>query len=162
MRQIRNKQLTKHFWLYEFLEAELPSEAIAMNWDVINSDTVYKAELMALEIEKIRKLVNDNYKSDIGFQEIGLRITSGFRCREWELKRGRSGNSQHTIMAADFQAINCSREMGANILSWIFEKYDPWWCGGLAKKDPSKEGKRFFLGFIHIDQRDIKARWIYT
>ena len=161
MRTIPDRQLTKHFRLYEFLEAQMPWEAISMNWKYIQPDHIDRWERMALELEKVRKLVNDNYKSDINFPEIGLRITAGYRCKEWELFRGRSGNSQHTICAVDFQPINTSREFAAKILQFVYDKYYHWWAGGLAIKHPSKEGNILLIGFIHLDPREKKARWIY-
>jgi len=162
MREIENRKLTSHFMLYEFLEAQMPDEAVALNWKYITEDTVYRSEIIALELEKVRKLVNDNFKSDIGFHEIGLRITSGYRCIEWELLRDRSGNSQHTIMAVDLQPVRCSRELAVKILHFIYVKYNHFWSGGLAIKNPSKQGSILLVGFVHLDMRDKKARWKYN
>jgi len=153
MRHIPDRQLTRHFRLYEFLEARLPWEAIALNWKSINSDTVFKAEELALELERIRALTNSEFKSDLGFPEIGIRITSGYRCKDWEYIRKRSGDSQHTVMAADVQPINCSREQAKQILQFVYDQYRVWWDGGLAISKKK--------GFIHIDKREYKARWEY-
>lgn len=161
MRHIPDRQLTKNFRLYEFLESQMPDEAIAMNWKYIDRGTVLSAEIAALELEKIRKLINDNFKSDLGFSDIGIRIAAGFRCKEWELLRGRSGNSQHTIMAADFQPVKCSRELAVKILHFVFSKYNEYWKGGLAIKYPSKQGNILLIGFVHIDFRSARARWTY-
>ena len=140
----------------------MPFEAIAMNWKHIDEFEMYRWEMLALELEKIRKLINEQNKSDLGFPEIGLRITSGFRCKAWELLRNRSGLSQHTICAADFQAINCSRGQAAGILKSVYSAFDPWWSGGLAIKWPYKTGTMLMLGFVHIDMRGEKARWVYS
>ena len=156
MRHIPDKQITKHFRLYEFLEAQLPAEAVALNWKNVTIDTVLKAEELALELEKIRSLANSEFKSDLGFPEIGIRITSGYRCVEWEYIRKRSGDSQHTVMAVDVQPINCSRKQAKEILQFVYDQYSPWWEGGIAISKPKNK-----IGFIHIDKRIYKARWKY-
>ena len=167
MRNIPDKRLTKNFMLYEFLEAKMPFEAIAMNWRHIQEGDIFGWELLALELQKLRGLVNENFKSDIGFDDIGIRITSGYRCKEWELLRGRSGESQHTKCAADFQPTNCSRELAVKILHWIYSNnwicslYNEWWSGGLALKYPSKQGNILLIGFVHLDMRGTKVRWSY-
>jgi uncharacterized protein YcbK (DUF882 family) len=110
MKKYPNNKLTKNFYLYEFIEAQMPFEAIALNWKYIENEEVQQIERIALEVQKLRNLINLEIKSDLGFPEIGLRITSGYRCKEWELMQKRSGNSQHvTGGAVDIQAINCSR-----------------------------------------------------
>lgn len=161
LEKYNNIQLTDHFTLYEFIEAKMPCEAIAMNWRHFKDDDVSIWKSLAEDLEKMRLLVNDNFTSDIGFKQIGIRIEAGYRCKEWELFRGRTGNSQHTICAADIKPINCTREMTVKILHWIFSKYNEYWKGGLALKSPSKEGKILLTGFLHIDKRGKRARWSY-
>jgi len=161
MRHIPNQKLTDHFWLYEFLEAQMPQEAIAMNWKYIKESDIPVWKFLADDLEKMRTLVNENFTSDIGFPEIGIRISAGYRCKEWELFRGRSGNSQHTVCAADIQPTGCSREQAVKIIHWIFVKYNEWWSGGLAMKSPSKQGNILLIGFLHIDPRNKRARWSY-
>jgi hypothetical protein len=161
MRQIADRQLTQHFRLYEFIESQMPDEAVALNWKYFDTSTIMLWEILALELEKTRKLINENFTSDLGFQEIGIRIAAGFRCKEWELIRGRSGNSQHTICAADIQPVKCSREMAVKILHFIYSKYNEYWKGGLAIKYPSKQGNLLLIGFVHIDIRGKRARWTY-
>jgi hypothetical protein len=153
-----NNKLTRNFYLYEFIEAQLPSEAIALNWQNIGTDIVQNIEVIALEAQRIRNTLNANFINDLGFPELGVRITSGYRCKQWELIRKRSGLSQHTTGGAiDFQIINCSRQQSIDLQQWIYKQYEDW-KGGLAIK--YAEGDK--LGFIHIDNRDGKARWIYT
>ena len=161
MRNIPDKRLTKNFMLYEFLEAQLPFEAISLNWKYIQEGDIFGWELLALEFQKLRGLINENFKSDIGFDDIGIRVTSGYRCKEWELLRGRSGDSQHTKCAGDIQPTNCSRELAVKILHWIYSKYNEFWLGGLAIKNPSKEGNALLIGFVHLDTRGNRARWSY-
>ena len=157
MKTIEDRQLTKHFRLYEFLEGSLPYEAISLNWKHINETEVFYWETMALELEKLRKLINENFVSDLGFPEIGIKITAGFRCKAWELFRKRSGNGQHTICAADIQPTNCTRIMAVEILKFVYKKYDPYWNSGLAICHPAKDT----IGFVHIDFRRVRARWTY-
>lgn len=161
MRTIPDSQLTKNFRLYEFIEAQMPDEAIALNWKYFLPEYILRWELLALELEKMRKLINDNFESDLLFPEIGIRISAGFRCKEWELIRGRSGNSQHTICAADIQPVRCSMEQAVKILHFIYSKYNEYWKGGLAIKYPSKQGNLLLIGFVHIDIRGKRARWTY-
>lgn len=161
MRKIADYQLTKNFRLYEFIEAQMPDEAIALNWKYFDPANIVRWELLALELEKMRKLINDNFKSDLNFPEIGIRIAAGYRCIEWELIRKRSGQSQHTICAADIQPVRCSREQAVKILHFVFSKYSEYWNGGLALKSPSKQGNILLIGFLHIDTRGKRARWSY-
>jgi hypothetical protein len=157
MKAFPNTKLTRNFHLYEFIEAQLPFEAVALNWKNISAFKMDLWERQALEIQRMRNMVNQNFKSDLGFDEIGIRILSGFRCREWELIRKRSGNSQHTICATDTQPTNCSRDQAIKINLWIHEQYKDW-PGGLA----IKHGSGDLVGFIHLDPREGRARWVYS
>jgi hypothetical protein len=154
-----NNKLTRNFWLYEFIESKLPDEAIALNWQNINTDIVQNIEKIALEAQRIRNTLNANFKSDLKFPELGVRITSGYRCKEWELIRKRTGLSQHTTGGAiDLQVINCSRNQAIELQKWVYEQYKDW-QGGLAIK--WNEGES--IGFVHIDGRTTgAARWVYS
>lgn len=158
MKTYPNNKLTKNFFLYEFIEARMPFEAIAMNWQHIDQFNLEMYEKLALELEKIRKKINGAFSSDLELGEIGLRITSGFRCKEWELFRGRSGNSQHTICAVDLQPINCSQKQAIDIMRWISGELGHTWLGGLALHPPGGKG----IGFVHLDTRGAKSRWEYV
>jgi len=158
MKALPNTQLTRNFHLYEFIEAQLPFEAVALNWKYITRFDMLKWEEMALELEKDRRLINEHHKPDLfGFDDIGIRITSGFRCIEWELLRGRSGLSQHTICAVDYIPTNVSRSKAIVILKWLYDIQDKTWPGGLAIKHP----EQMKTGFIHKDTRKELARWNY-
>lgn len=162
MRKAENIRLSENFMLYEFIEAQMPFEAIALNWTHFDQTNILGWQLLAKHLQKFRGLINDNFKSDIGFADMGLRITSGFRCREWELLRGRSGDSQHCIgYAADIQPTNCSREQAAKIIHWLYSKHNEYWQNGLAIKYPSREGNILLIGFLHLDIRGKRARWTY-
>lgn len=162
MRTLENRKLAKHFSLYEFIEGKLPSEAISLNWKNIDQMDLDKIQEAAEHAEYIRELINKEFKSDMGASEIGLQINSGWRCKEWELIRGRSGNSQHTIAAYDAVPINCSYKQAAEIIEWLHYKFYRHYNGGLAIKKPKIENGNFkSAGFIHFDFRGVKARWTY-
>ena len=85
-------KLTANFTLEEFIEGEMPKEAIRLNYDLITVEQRKNIGLIANELQKLR----DKTKAEFGSKFSGFKITSGLRQKEWELKQGRSGNSQHT------------------------------------------------------------------
>jgi hypothetical protein len=156
-----NRQLTRNYTLYEFIEGQLPEPGKDMNWKNITQMDIKNMEKAAAHAQSVRDLINNMFKSDTGGKEIGLRITSGWRCKEWELHQGRSGNSQHVIAAYDAQPVNCSKKQAAAII-WMlflhFKNYE----GGMAIKKPTMQGSEVLaVGFIHFDFRGTKARWEY-
>lgn len=162
MRNLKNIQLTPNFSLYEMIEGKLPPEGVAMNWENIALVDLSRIQEAAEHAQLIRDLINQNFKSDTGKSEIGLQINSGWRCREWELYRNRSGESQHTIAAYDAVPVNCSLKQAAEIIAWLHYKHYRHYNGGLAMKKPKiKAGEIVSAGFIHFDFRGVKARWTY-
>ena len=146
---IENKQLTKNFTLFEFINSKMPSKAIIMNYATL--DKMQESErniifenitAVALTLQKIR----DKYN-------LPIVITSGYRCEEWEKYRERSGNSQHTRgLAVDFYVMSENRNL---IMNDIMKDYKNF-MGGLATK---KNGDDFV--FIHIDLRTPSAEHIH-
>jgi hypothetical protein len=162
MRTIPNRQLTKNFSLHEFIEGKLPPEGVAMNWKNIAQMDIKKIEEAANHAQTIRDLINREFKSDTGAAELGLTITSGWRCKEWELKQGRSGNSQHLIAAYDASPSNCSNKQSAAIIGWLYSRFSRTYNGGLAYLKPTIHNGQFITrGFIHFDFRGHIARWQY-
>ena len=162
MRTLPNRKLTNNFTLYEFIEGQLPADGIALNWKHINEMDQTRFLQAAIHAQSIRDLINREFKSDTGAAEIGLRITSGFRCKAWELKQGRSGNSQHTVAAYDAQPTNCSNDQAVAIIAWLHNRFKRTYVGGLAmKKATIEKGKYVKVGFIHFDFRGHVARWEY-
>jgi hypothetical protein len=154
MRQHTNKQLTEHFSLYEVIEGTLPISCVALNWKHFDQFSLSKFTEICKQVEIVRAYVREKYGP------ILFRVTSGFRCKEWELEQGRSGNSQHTIAALDIQFHGCEKEVSDKIMKDLEKKY--WsvrtgWMGGFAIKRPTKE----LRGFIHFDNRGNFARWEY-
>jgi len=163
MRTIPNRKLTDNFWLYEIIEAQLPKEAVELNWKHIDEFDEANAKKIAEFIQSIRDLINIKFwnRQD----GIGLRITSGFRCKEWEQIRGRSGNSRHTKSdAVDVQPI-CPPELAVEIIQYLYEIFSPRKTGhrgGFAIKKPTyQDGKIIAVGFAHFDLRPTVARWEY-
>jgi hypothetical protein len=160
MRQIKNKQLTEHFSLHEIMEGTLPTAAAVMNWRHFNELNLNKITALCSRVEHIRAAINEKFKAKNDNKEIGLRVTSGFRCHEWELSQGRSGNSQHPISALDVQPSGVSKQLSDEIMNWAAKNYSPvktGWKGGFAIKKPTENT----LGFLHFDNREKTARWIY-
>ena len=152
---MKNKQLTKNFKLFEFINAKMPAEAVMLNHSTIAKmdkkeydKLISNITDVANELQKIR----DKYGKPIT-------ITSGYRCIEWEKIKGRSGASQHIFgMGADFVI------QDQEIMKSILDDYKSW-MGGLASM--VREGK---IIFIHLDlrtpnaehiRRGYGARWEY-
>jgi len=162
MRTLKDKQLTENFSLYEMIEGQLPEAGKLMNWQHISEMDIDKITIAAKHAQKMRDLINANFKSDTGAAEIGYKITSGWRCRAWEKHQGRSGNSQHVIAAYDAQPSNCSMRQSSEIIGWLKKQFEADYKGGLATKLPSfSKGMMITAGFIHFDFRGTKARWTY-
>ncbi len=133
-----------------------------MFWKYILEAPVLEIQILANELQSLRDLVNCKFQKENG-REIGVQITSGLRAKEWELFRGRSGNSQHIYgHAADFRFVGVK---DARLLKKINEftiQHYKYWMGGLAHT------KSF--SFIHLDHRAAEplhisrgygARWVY-
>ncbi len=162
MRTIPNKRLTTNYTLWEMIEGQLPENGKRMNWSNIDQMDLLKIQEAAEHAQVIRDLINKEFKSDISTKEIKLRINSGWRCRDWELNQKRSGKSQHTIAAYDAVPINCSPELAARIIAWLYGRFSRSYMGGLAIKDPTiQNGIIVSAGFIHFDFRGHVARWKY-
>jgi hypothetical protein len=161
---IGNKQIQVNFSLYEYLMGTaLPSQAIAMNCKFLQQNEVEAKQIVnkikevSKEHQKLRNLINEHFWNENDVQDIGIEITSGFRCLEWEKHQGRSGLSQHTTgNAIDFTLTKVKDdELYNKIMQWIMDLYIDF-EGGLA----SKVVNGHFV-FIHIDFRGNKARWSY-
>jgi hypothetical protein len=147
-------KLTANFSLKEFIEGEMPKEAIKMNYDLLTDEQQKNIGLIAIELQKLR----DKTKAEFGSKFTGFKITSGLRQKAWELKQKRSGNSQHVKgWAVDFQPI-CSNEDYLIIFGWVFKQLENF-NGGVAQKKPNL--KAGLKGFIHLDLRGSRARWEY-
>ena len=175
---MKNFNLTRNITFYEYFEGTLPFLAKKMNWDYFNKldiqeqeQFIKRATRICQELQNIRDWVNDEVGTALNCEEFKVKITSGFRCLEWELHQKRSGKSQHTISAVDFKILSTSLYFNSEVMKMIFEKYDKTWLGGIAIKKPTIRGEKIIsTGFIHIDNRQpsdsqIKAgrgaRWSY-
>ena len=175
---MKNFNLTRNITFNEYMEGTLPFLARKMNWDYFNKldiqeqeQFIKRATRICQELQNIRNWVNLKFGNELNDEEFKVQITSGFRCKEWELHQKRSGKSQHTISAIDFKILSSSLKFNAEVMAEIFEKYDKTWLGGIAIKKPTlRAGKIISTGFIHIDNRQpsdsqIKAgrgaRWSY-
>jgi hypothetical protein len=161
MRTIDNYKLSANFSFWEFVEGTVMSkQGHAMNWKNIKQCDRLLQKKMAESLQHVRLVINQNFKHKNNNKEIGLEVTSGWRCTEWELFRGRSGKSQHPIAAADVIPTGVSKELSDEIILWLNDKYSPrqnGWNGGFAIKRPTKTTS----GFAHFDIRSGIARWEY-
>lgn len=161
IRTEKDFKLSENFSFYEFIEGTATSkEGHRMNWENIAQCDKEALRRMAARLEAVREDTNRKFVSDTGAKEIGLQVTSGWRCRAWELYRNRTGRSQHTIGAADVIPVNCSNEQRAEIMQYWEVKYlprDSGWEGGFAIVLPKGDKH----GFAHFDNRAKAARWTY-
>lgn len=145
----------------------MPKMGIRMNWSNIDQFDEYKVELMAKDLQEIRGEVNRIFKKENNGQEIGIEVTSGWRCLMWELHKKRSGQSRHRIDGVDWRPSNVSPELSDKILWWAFKRWSPrvaGWKGGFAMAEPDRSSpnkKDHKAGFIHTDRRPGIARWSY-
>ena len=167
MRSLPNFMLTTNFSRFEVIEGtNLSRLAIELNWKNIKEYDEVRFTKLLLQMEVVRSLINILYISDIDKnKEIGLRITSGFRCKEWELIRGRSGLGQHPLGAVDIQPTNCGNSQAITIMKHLYNIFWPrqnGFRGGFAIAEPTyKDGRIEKIGFLHFDNRNEIARWIY-
>jgi len=165
-RSIPNRKITANFSLYEFIEAQLPNIAVDLNWKHINEMNIRNYEFLAGFLQTLRDDINQTYQKHNNNKAINLTVTSGFRCKEWEHTRKRTGESQHCVgAAADVQPTNCSLKLSAKIMNDYYKLFSPstGWHGGFAIKLPEYDSKGNVLkpGFLHFDLRGSYARWTY-
>lgn len=157
-------RLTDNFSLKELVEATMPPMAIQWNNEDITATERANLKRIAMVLQEIRNKVNEKFIGRNG-RQIGLRITSGYRTKRWELRQKRSGQSMHVQgLAVDFVPVNCIDDRQyIDIYKWILFEYKNW-NGGLAAMDYKfKKGSTTELetyGFIHIDL-GTKRRWKY-
>lgn len=164
-RSVNDRQLSEHFSLYEIIEGKaMPAYGIQLNWQHIDELDDSRFVDLCRQMEGVRAYINDNFKSDTGESEIGLTVNAGFRCKAWELHRGRSGTSQHVLGAVDVVPSGCSMELADEILADLDKKYSPrnvGWQGGFKRYAAtiSEDGGIDKPGFAHFDNRGRVARW---
>jgi hypothetical protein len=132
-----------------------------MNWSHFCKFDHYKNIDLCEKMEVVRSLINKEFKSDsFSGKDIGLMVTSGWRCKEWEKYRNRSGNSQHVIAAIDVVPTNVSKAVSDRIVYFLNDTYSnevDGWMGGFAISNPGDSS----TGFAHFDVRGYRARWTY-
>jgi len=154
-----NYKITDNFSLYDYMEgASMPQQAIELAWKHFTDANEAAIKAFMPELETIDARVKELFGNDKG-----VKITSGFRPKAWEILKGRPGTSQHTIVAIDFDLTGfASVKDESDAIAKLYKELDKTWKGGLAIKDPTYEnGKITKSGFIHIDPRGFKTRWKY-
>jgi len=166
MKPKKDRQITEHFSLFEFVEGKvLIPEAIALNWKHIKELDEDNMLAILNSIETDRVEINKEFREENGGIEIGIRITSAFRCEAWEIIKKRKVPSRHSkSYAVDYVPITRKPELAIKIMDWLEKKHKPrtGWQGGFARKSPTyKDGKLIKTGFIHKDLQKPLARWDY-
>lgn len=105
--------------------------------ETLNEDIIQELTKLCFLLEIIRAYIGEP-----------LVVTCGYRSVNWELHKGRSGNSKHVFgMAADITFNNANLHF---VYDWIEKNIR---IGG--------RGINFDLNFIHIDTRPNYAEWDY-
>ena len=169
-------KLTDNFTWDELLYAQMPLYTRQLNLKYLmynDSKHIFiNYKRVAEKFELIRRNINFQFPKYKGM--LGIIVTSGFRCYEVEIFKGRDGSSRHSLDGVDFMPVyigddpDLIRDFATRdrrlICLHILENLKKH-MGGLAFK---KVNGRF--RFIHIDLREPKphhiergygARWKY-
>jgi len=135
------KQLTKNFNLSEFLyskwfDKETQTKVISL---YNNTDSIkHNIQKLACQLQTLRDHLS-----------VPITINIAYRPVFYELSKGRSGNSQHTLgKAADIKVKGFTPQQIADEIEKLIEKGDML-QGGLSA----------YSTFVHYDIRKTKARW---
>lgn len=162
---ILNRQITPNISLYELLYTPTVNKAeiaplIEQAWSV-------EIDRNLTKLATALQIIRDYFGKP-------LIITSGFRPVTWELKRNRSGKSQHTTgLAADFHVVGVPLQEVYDLIGY-FAGTPPKWNGRVFKQNAGiplkwnggvfKQGGRAInpvANFIHLDLRPEYADWSY-
>lgn len=111
-----DEQLTPNFWLSEFLFSDFYSERSQER--VL--EAFYSNELVFMR--NVKELAR-NLQALRDYLGCAVSINIGYRPKWWELKQGRSGNSQHTqAWAADIVSEDHKPEEVADAIEFLIEK----------------------------------------
>ena len=149
MRLDLNTKITQNFSLSEVVNSIQDQKARKLSLEALNVETLIEAVKIAMHLQDFRDDVNDEFGGGRSIQ-----ITSWLRAKEWELLRGRSGESMHvTGNAVDFRVMH-KGVIDQEATRWVWERIQEW-NGGLAKLERDGE-----IRFIHVDLGK-KRRWEY-
>lgn len=134
-------QLAKNFWLSEFLFSDFYSprnqERVLQSY-LDEPDVLHNARNLAQELQVLRDYLG-----------CAISINIGYRPKWWEIKQGRSGNSQHVKgWAADIIAEDYTPRQVQDAIEHLIET-GKMKEGGLGR----------YNSFTHYDLRGNKARW---
>jgi hypothetical protein len=155
-----NERIAPNFTLREVVEwpkhqTMTPGDralATELAYKALKPVTYANAQRVAKDLQVLCVIVNKQFPQFGG--RIGVRALSWLRHQEWEMRRGRSGNSQHVHgHAVDFIVTNCGADTN-KVMEWLFNHLSNW-NGGLARM--IRNGN---YSFIHIDLGP-RRRWEY-
>lgn len=134
-------QLAKNFWLSEFLFSDFYSPR--------NQERVLQSYLDDPEVFINAKGLADNLQVLRDYLGCAISVNIGYRPKWWEIKQGRSGNSQHVKgWAADIIAEDYTPRQVQDAIEHLIET-GKMKEGGLGR----------YNSFTHYDLRGNKARW---
>ncbi len=169
MRTKPDINLSRYFKRHQIIEGTaIPIKARALNWkyidDYIRKETLFIKLCQALD--NVILDLNQSFKHILADGTLTFSVSSGYRCREWEILQKRSGKSQHcTAAALDIYPITnkLTDKQLVEVMTCLQQKYWETWPGGFAVKAPTFNNDKSLksIGFIHFDLRPTKVRWYY-
>ena len=138
---IKDKQLTKNFRLSEFIESKF-----------FDTETQARVKMLYFETQSVQdniQILANQLQNLRDFIGVPIHINIAYRPVFYELAKGRSGNSKHTLgMAADITAQGLTPKYVAAKIEELIEVGEMI-AGGLSA----------YSTFVHYDIRIEKARW---
>lgn len=135
-------KLTKNFELKEFIVSRFYSEE---QQKLVNESFEENKDFLLPNIQKLAnqlQVLRDHF-------ELPIIINIAYRPKWYELEKGRSGNSKHTLgLAADFNVKGKSTKEVREAIETLISKGEML-QGGVGK----------YNTFVHYDCRKTKARW---
>ena len=134
-------KLTNNFYLKEFIESRFFGE----HQDLVLMSYKEEEDILLPNLLKLTEqlqILRD-------YTGLPISINIAYRPKWWELKQGRSGNSQHVLCkAADIVIQGMKPSDTHKLIEYLIGK-EVLKIGGLGS----------YKTFTHIDIRDNKARW---
>lgn len=137
-------KLTKNFDLSEFIYSDFynPSQQKKVLKSFDEDDSIFfNIQKLANNLQVLRDYIGKPISINISYRPLW-----------WELKQGRSGNSQHVLgKAADIVIKGMSTKEVHDTIEMLIERGDML-QGGLG----------LYNSFVHYDIRKTRARWDYS
>ena len=137
-------KLTKNFELNEFIYSDFYNKEnqkkVLKSFDN-DDEAFYNIQKLANNLQVLRDYIGKP-----------IHINISYRPLWWELKQGRSGNSQHTFgKAADIMVNGMTTKEVRNTIEMLIDR-----------GDMLQEGLGLYNSFVHYDIRKKRARWDFS